>query len=79
MAEHYKAYIGDGVYAAIDDFGSIILTTENGVSVTNRIVLELEVTEQLLGWLTDTRKRMEGGWGGEGGDEGGEGDGEGRN
>lgn len=34
-----KKYIGDGVYADYDGF-AIILTTENGVSITNTIVLE---------------------------------------
>lgn len=37
-----KEYIGDSVYAAFDGI-AIILTTENGVSVTNTIVLESEV------------------------------------
>ena len=33
-------YIGDGVYVDIDNFGAVILTTEDGISVQNRIVLE---------------------------------------
>jgi hypothetical protein len=41
-----KAYLGDGVYAAVDPTRSaFILTTEDGVSVTNTIVLEPEVYE----------------------------------
>jgi hypothetical protein len=38
-----KEYLGDAVYAEFDRFGRIILTTEDGISVTNRIVLEPEV------------------------------------
>lgn len=34
-----KAYVGDGVYVEFDPDG-IVLTTENGLEVTNRIVLE---------------------------------------
>ncbi len=34
-----KTYIGDAVYADCLFNGEIILTTEDGVSVTNRIVL----------------------------------------
>lgn len=43
-----KDYLGDGVYVGIDPFGAIILTTEDGVSVSNRIVLEAEVFQALI-------------------------------
>lgn len=42
MSEH-RAYIGDGVYVDIDPDLGIVLTTENGIEVTNRIVLEPDV------------------------------------
>lgn len=48
MAELKKVYVGDAVYAAIDEYGDIILTTEDGYRATNRIVLEPEVWTQLL-------------------------------
>lgn len=38
-----KEYLGDGVYVSINPFNEVELTTENGISVTNRIVLEPEV------------------------------------
>ncbi len=41
-----KMYIGDGVYVAFDGF-SLVLTTENGIEVTNTIVLEPQVWEAL--------------------------------
>lgn len=43
-----KTYLGDGVYAAhgIDD--TIILTAEDGISVTNEVVLEFEVYSALI-------------------------------
>jgi hypothetical protein len=34
-----KAYLGDGVYVEFDRFGTLVLTTENGLSVTNTIYL----------------------------------------
>ena len=34
-----KTYLGDGAYAELDQYGDLILTTENGIRVTNRIVL----------------------------------------
>jgi hypothetical protein len=42
-----KTYLGDGAYADFDGH-SIILTTENGICETNRIVLEPEVYGSLL-------------------------------
>ncbi len=36
------SYLGDGVYADFDGF-YVVLTTEDGISVTNRIALEPEV------------------------------------
>jgi hypothetical protein len=41
-----KTYLGDGVYIAFDGY-QIILTTENGLGVTNTIVLEPEVLSAL--------------------------------
>lgn len=59
-----KAYIGDGVYADLDGF-AVVLTTEDGISVQNRIVLEPEIVESLLLWLervaTAAAEREEGG------------------
>jgi hypothetical protein len=37
-----KEYIGDGCYVAFDGY-ALVLTTENGISVQNTIVLEPEV------------------------------------
>lgn len=43
-----KCYLGDGVYAAFDaQTLNVILTTENGIQTTNRIVLEPEVLDAL--------------------------------
>lgn len=58
-----KLYLGDGVYLDSQRPDALILTTENGVAVTNRIVLETEVLMNLLtvlrvdvpAWLEEKR------------------------
>lgn len=45
-----KTYLGDGVYAEFNGF-EMVLTTENGIDVTNRIVLEPEVAAALVAFL----------------------------
>ncbi len=42
-----KQYIGDSVYYAFDGH-DVVLTTENGISVSNEIILEPEVVANLL-------------------------------
>lgn len=46
-----KEYIGDGVYVEHNQFG-LILTTENGIEVTNRIVLDWEYLKHLQDYIT---------------------------
>lgn len=43
-----KEYLGDSVYAEIDNSNRIILTTENGLQTSNIIILEPEILENLL-------------------------------
>jgi hypothetical protein len=45
-----KQYIGDGVYVEYNNY-EIILTTENGIAITNTIVLEAEVLNNLNEYL----------------------------
>lgn len=45
-----KAYLGDGCYVTFDGY-SLVLTTENGISETNRIVLEPEVYRALVAYV----------------------------
>lgn len=45
-----KVYLGDAVYARVDEFGAVLLTTENGIRTTNVITLEPEVMAELLSW-----------------------------
>lgn len=44
-----KRYIGDAVYVKFDGY-HLVLTTEDGTNVTNRICLEPQVYETLLGY-----------------------------
>lgn len=46
-----KQYIGDGVYVEYNADYSVTLTTEDGIKVTNEIVLEAEVLDNLNRYL----------------------------
>ena len=51
-----KTYLGDAVYAAFDRFGALVLTTEDGIAITNQIILEPEVIASLLDYLQRARE-----------------------
>lgn len=52
-----KEYVGDGVYINVGDFhGQIVLTTENGICVENRIFLELEMIETISSYAARSMK-----------------------
>ena len=50
-----KVYLGDGAYADYDGF-HVVLTTENGVSVKNRICLDPQVIKALISYLEEIYK-----------------------
>jgi hypothetical protein len=65
-----KVYLGDSVYAAEiahAPLGSappstdriIVLTTEDGIHINNRIVLEMDVVANLLQWLASRAEAHE--------------------
>ena len=56
MTKPEKVYLGDAVYAEADDFGGIVLTTEDGIRATNRIVLEDDVIESFLDYVQVMRR-----------------------
>jgi hypothetical protein len=47
-----KVYLGDGVYAQINEADQLVLTTEDGIKVYQEIFLEREVVASLLAYLT---------------------------
>lgn len=49
-----KEYIGDGVYVSYDGF-AVILTTENGITTSNRIVLEPYVMRSLINYYNSIK------------------------
>ena len=49
-----KQYLGDAVYIEFDGF-AIVLTTEDGVSITNQIVLEPEVLDAFMNYVDQLR------------------------
>ena len=54
----YKSYLGDGVYARFDGY-SIVLTTENGISVQNEIVLEPGILRSFEQYVSRLRAVLE--------------------
>lgn len=51
-----KTYLGDGVYVAADEFSNVVLTTENGIAVTNEIILEPEIVGLFVAWCRKVLK-----------------------
>jgi hypothetical protein len=52
-----KEYLGDGVYAAYEEGSdSILLTTEDGINVTNEIYLEAHVISALNCFVARLKK-----------------------
>jgi hypothetical protein len=47
-----KAYLGDGVYIHAE-YGGVMLTTEDGIQVTNSIFLEPEVYAALVEYVRE--------------------------
>ena len=55
-------YLGDGAYVAINRDGQMVLTTENGIDVSNRIVLEPEYFQMLEHFAAMVRRKEIGRW-----------------
>jgi hypothetical protein len=53
---YLKQYLGDAVYAELVRFGTLVLTTEDGISVTNKILLEPQVLDNLHLFLRAIQK-----------------------
>lgn len=54
-----KRYIGDGVYVEFDGQG-LVLTTENGIEVLDRITLEWETYNRLISFVDELIKERNG-------------------
>jgi hypothetical protein len=47
-----KTYLGDGVYAEFKtNIGYIILTTENGISIENKIYMDSQVQQKFMEFI----------------------------
>lgn len=53
-----KIYLGDSVYADINNYGQVVLTTENGLpsDPSNEIILESEVYRALIEYVAAARR-----------------------
>lgn len=54
--ENDKQYLGDGVYVDFDGY-MLILTTEDGIRVLNKIYLEPAVYENLIRYVEELQRR----------------------
>lgn len=54
--EQDKTYIGDGVYVEFDGY-QLIVTTENGISVTNLIVIEPQIWSSLQHYVKSLEEK----------------------
>jgi hypothetical protein len=54
-----KTYLGDAVYCDFDGFG-FVLTTEDGIRTTNRIVMEPEVCVAFIDYMQRIKEMLEG-------------------
>jgi len=50
MRERQKAYLGDAVYVDFDGY-ALVLTTEDGIRETNRVVLEPQIYRALVAYV----------------------------
>ncbi len=50
-----KRYLGDGAYVELDGY-ALVLTTENGITVTDRIVLEPMTFDALWRYVEDLKQ-----------------------
>jgi hypothetical protein len=51
MIDLPKRYLGDGIYVVVTD-GLVILTTEDGYTTPNTVVMEPEVLKSFLDYIT---------------------------
>ena len=51
-----KKYLGYSVYVDMDPNGGVVMTTWDGVSVTNRIVIDHFILAQLEEYIAATRR-----------------------
>jgi len=53
-----KEYLGDGAYARMNEDGDLVITAENGLYVTDRIIIEREAARTLCRlWTSWDRSR----------------------
>jgi len=51
-----KTYLGDGVYVDLTEWGEIILTTEDGLQETNKVLMDGSVLANFEEYLKEVRR-----------------------
>lgn len=55
MSRENRSYLGDAVYVEVEN-GMLMLTTSDGLHVTNRIYLERATMEALVEYYAEAKK-----------------------
>ena len=50
---HMERYIGDGAYVYLDDCANVVLYTSDGVTETDRVVIDVGHVAMLNRWLSE--------------------------
>jgi hypothetical protein len=53
-----KAYLGDSVYVELNEHGQLVLSTSDGISVSNTIYLEPEVFRALVRYVKEQENAL---------------------
>ena len=56
-----KIYVGDSVYAEVEENRNLKLTTEDGIVVSNTIIMEPSVLDNLMRFLERHKKETSNG------------------
>ncbi len=56
MKRHMAEYIGDGAYVYLDDCANVVLYTSDGITETNRVVIDVGHVAMLERWLSEMHK-----------------------
>ncbi len=54
-----KVYLGDGVYVDLTEWDEILLTTENGITATNSIVMDGSVLSNFEMYVGNLRGKKD--------------------
>jgi hypothetical protein len=60
QGRHLETYIGDGAYAYVAEYRSLVFYTSDGVSEKNRVEIDVGDIDNLMRWLGSAVKIAKG-------------------